>query len=217
MNNTTYTTDTLATERWQDVIYLLLYSITCALALFGNLIVCKVVFGRSNMKTFTNLLLANMAISDILCALMFPVGLLVCWDSFIMNASNYACVTAKVIQLWSFQVSSVTITVVAMDRFLLVFYPLVRSHRMVPVVTVMIVVWIVSFIIVVATSPNLAYHRYFTPEEAYIKCQVVVAFSTGTVSPMEQRIRLVLGNLLHFWIPLIIITFSYSCISWKGN
>lgn len=209
-------TDSVEVERVQDIVYLILYSATCVVALFGNSIVCKVVFSKSSMRNFTNLLLANMAISDIFCALMFPLGLLICWDKFILIAGNGFCLTAKVIQLLSFQVSSVTMTVVAIDRFLLVYYPLVRRHRRIPVYLVMLAIWIISLIIIVGTSPSLAFHRYFVPGEAYIKCQVEVVFSKHDLSAKEQRIRLILANLAHFWIPLTVITVCYGSITWKG-
>ncbi|CAL8097238.1 unnamed protein product [Orchesella dallaii] len=167
------------------------------------------------MRTFTNLLLANMAISDILCALMFPVGLLVCWDSIILRTGHTMCIVAKVIQLLSFQVSSITMLVVSVDRFLLVHYPLLRAHRVLPVVAVMVAVWVMSLAVIIGTSPSLAFHRYFTPGKSYIKCEIAMVFSTHVLSPAAQRIGLIIANLIHFWIPLTVICLCYGSISWK--
>lgn len=212
-NETSY----LEAEKVQDVVYLSLYGTACVLAIFGNSLVCKVVLKTPNMRNYTNVLLANMAISDILCALMFPSGLLLCWDSFILRAGHHACLAGKVIQLTSFQVSSVTMTVVAVDRFMLVYFPLVRPHRIVPVYAVMVGIWSVALLIIVVTSPSLAFHRYFVPHEAYIKCQVETVFALHLISGREQRFRLVLANLVHFWIPLFVISTCYGSISWKGS
>ncbi|ODM98581.1 putative G-protein coupled receptor 83 [Orchesella cincta] len=215
LSNTSSSESDLTKERLQDSIYLTLYSATCIAALFGNSIVCKVVFCKSHMRTFTNLLLANMAISDILCALMFPLGLLVCWDNTMLQTGHYMCIVAKVIQLLSFQVSSITMMVVAVDRFLLVHYPILRAHRVVPVIALMVAVWIIAFGVIVGTSPQLAFHRYFTPEMSYIKCEIAVVFTFTVLSPTAKRIGLIIANLAHFWIPLFVILVCYASISWK--
>lgn len=52
----------------RDVITMVLYSLTAILALFGNYLVCKIVFDKnSKLKNSTTILVGNLAISDIIC------------------------------------------------------------------------------------------------------------------------------------------------------
>lgn len=73
MNITVNNTDIEQTyEKFaQDVSILIIYTLTVVLSLFGNSIVCYVVF-RRKITTTTYILIGNLAISDILGALTIP-------------------------------------------------------------------------------------------------------------------------------------------------
>lgn len=205
---------------FRDSVFLFIYFITVVVALIGNSIVVKVVFTIPRMRTFVHILLANMAISDILCGLSFLTGLILCFDQFMTQFGNGYCVANKAIQLLSFQVSSVTITIVAIDRWISVFFPFYHRNnkkRLLSVSTITLGVWIVSAAIIIATSPSLGFQRYFNRRGPLIRCELATAFDPLHLSPRIQRLRLVAANLAHFWIPLIIICIAYGSISFQGK
>lgn len=203
----------------QNVLYMCAYSMTGILALLGNIIVVYVVFSLPNMRTFVHILLANMAASDIVCAVSFFTGLVLCSDSIINVGGNGYCVANKAIQLLTFQVTSFTMTVIALDRWLSVFFPFRHNeikqqcHRLTKVI---VGIWIASLAIILVSSPSLAYQSYFT-SNGLIKCEMSKVFQLFGSSLKIERIQLLIANLAHFWIPLSIITVAYGSITLKGN
>lgn len=196
------------------------YSFTGVLALLGNIIVVYVVFSLPKMRTFVHILLANMAVSDVICALSFFTGLTLCSDSIIVNGGNGYCVTNKAIQLLTFQVTSFSMTVIALDRWLSVFFPFrhneikQKSHRLAKVI---FGIWITSLVIILGTSPSLGYQRYFNSNGLLIKCEVSKVFEVSGTTLKIERIQLMIAILAHFWLPLAVITGAYGSITLKGN
>src|SRR6266487_2361981 len=96
----------------RDIFIIVLYLITTVTALFGNLLVCKVIFSqhRERKRTTTNILIGNMAISDIVGALTIPGQWLFCSKQLLdgQNPLFYEiiCATIKSFQLLSFYVST---------------------------------------------------------------------------------------------------------------
>jgi neuropeptide Y receptor len=74
MVNTTFDDqDIILTNEYLQILFSLLYSSILILGLFGNVLVCYVVFRNKAMQTVTNLFITNLALSDILlCILAVP-------------------------------------------------------------------------------------------------------------------------------------------------
>ncbi|XP_037032949.1 RYamide receptor-like [Bradysia coprophila] len=205
-----------------NIVYMCAYSLTGILALFGNIVVVYVVFRLPKMRTFVHILLANMAVSDIMCALSFFTGLILCSDSTINSAGhNGFCVTNKAIQLLTFQVTSFTMTVIALDRWLSVFFPFRHtkvSRQNQALVKVIVGIWIGSLVIILGTSPSLAYQRYFNFNGPLIKCEISKVFQVSGSTLESERVQLMIANVAHFWLPLGVITGAYGSIAlrvWK--
>ncbi|KAG4078494.1 hypothetical protein HA402_009206 [Bradysia odoriphaga] len=161
-----------------------------------------------------------MAVSDIMCALSFFTGLVLCSDSTINSAGhNGFCVTNKAVQLLTFQVTSFTMTVIALDRWFSVFFPF-RHTKIRPknqaLVKVIVGIWISSLAIILGTSPSLAYQRYFNFNGPLIKCEISKVFQVSGSSLERERVQLMIANLAHFWLPLGVITGAYGSIALKG-
>lgn len=92
----------------QNLLFLICYSMIGALALFGNFMIIYVVGTNKKMQNFVHLLLANMAATDLLCALTYFTGLLACSDAIIAGTgSNLWCLANKTVWLITFQVNVV--------------------------------------------------------------------------------------------------------------
>ncbi|CAH1367250.1 unnamed protein product, partial [Tenebrio molitor] len=56
-----------------QIVFYILYSVIFLLGLFGNILVCYIVYSNKAMQTVTNLFITNLALSDILlCVLCVP-------------------------------------------------------------------------------------------------------------------------------------------------
>lgn len=206
-------------EHFRDIFYILAYSLIGILALLGNTIVVRIVFNTKKMCTFVHILLANMAISDITCALSFFFGLIFCSDYFIIVAGGPGyCVVNKAVQVVSYQVSSVTMVVVAVDRWLVVFYPFTNRKNSGGASKVVAIIWLIAIVIIVVTAPSLGYHRYFNADGIVIQCRLAKAFDIlgAENNPTYERGQLLVANLLHFWIPFVVICVAYGSITIKG-
>lgn len=221
VNPVTYQNETVDEDgSLQNIVYMCVYSLTGILALFGNVVVVYVVFSLPKMRTFVHILLANMAVSDIMCALSFFTGLILCSDSTISSLGNGYCVANKVVQLLTFQVTSSTMTVIAMDRWYSVFFPFrhtkIRRQNQ-ALVKVIVGVWIGSLVIILGTSPSLAFQRYFSPNGQLIECEVSKVFQISESTVKMERAQLIIANLAHFWIPLAVISGAYGSITIRGS
>lgn len=204
----------------QDVVYMCAYSLTGVVALLGNIIVVHVVFILPKMRTFVHVLLANMAVSDIICALSFFTGLILCADSTITRGGNGYCVVNKAVQLLTFQVTSFTMTVIALDRWLSVFFPFrhnATKQQNYRLVKVNVGIWVASLAIILGTSPSLGYQRYFNSNGALIECEQSKVLQVFGSTLKIERIQLIMANLAHFWLPLAVIIGAYGSITFKGE
>ncbi|XP_077497911.1 prolactin-releasing peptide receptor-like isoform X1 [Amblyomma americanum] len=104
----------------------LLYAIVFVLGVSGNGLVCAVVLRRRAMRTVTNLLVANLALSDILlCALAVPfTPLYLFLRRWPFGAA--LCRLVPFAQGVSVYVSSLTLTAIAVHRLRAVVHPLRR-------------------------------------------------------------------------------------------
>jgi len=125
-----------------DLILLTLYLITAIVGLFGNIIVCKVIFNKRQFKTNTTyLLIANLAISDIIGCLMILSKLLFCSHYLLQSLGYRVCSFMLWTQMLSYYVTTFTLTTIAFDRFKIVYYPL--SPRLRPI-KLIVFIWIIS-------------------------------------------------------------------------
>lgn len=102
----------------------LLYAAVFVLGMSGNGLVCFAVLRRQTMRTVTNLLVANLALSDILlCALAVPfTPLYLFLGRWPFGAA--LCHLVPFAQGVSVYVSSLTLTAIAVHRFRAVVHPL---------------------------------------------------------------------------------------------
>ena len=97
-------------------------------ALFGNLFVIFVVFRKRSMKTSTNVMLANLAVADLLvgCTVM-PYEIAYCNGAGNWVQGKFGDVSCRIfffLTHTTISSSIVTLTLMALDRFLAIMYGL---------------------------------------------------------------------------------------------
>lgn len=109
---------------FQTTVYIM-YTSIFIFALFGNGVVCYIVYSSPRMKTVTNYFIVNLAVGDILMSLFcvpfsfFPTLLLRYWPfgSLLCHLVNYS-------QAISVLVSAYTLVAISIDRYIAILWPL---------------------------------------------------------------------------------------------
>ncbi|XP_055706556.1 prolactin-releasing peptide receptor-like [Phlebotomus papatasi] len=188
-----------------------LYLVIFVLGIFGNVLVCFVVFRNKAMQTVTNLFITNLALSDILlCILAVPFTPLY---TFLRGwvFGTMLCHLVPYAQGCSVYISTLTLTSIAIDRFFVIIYPFHPRMRLATCICIIVSIWGFSLLV------TLPYGLYM---------KVLPMNHTGVWQnyceedwPSEQY-RKIFGSFnstLQFVIPFLIISICYTCVSIKLN
>ena len=100
-----------------------LYLIIFCLGFFGNLLVIVAVMRQRQMKTVTNLFILNLAFSDVvMCLFAVPFTPLASFTGRWMFG-EVLCILFPFSQGVSVYISTLTLTIIAVDRFVVIIYP----------------------------------------------------------------------------------------------
>ncbi|XP_063708792.1 neuropeptide Y receptor type 2-like [Culicoides brevitarsis] len=190
-----------------QAIFCVLYGSIFILGIFGNALVCYVVFRNKAMQTVTNLFITNLALSDILlCVLAVPFTPLYTFlGRWIFGVP--LCHIVPYAQGCSVYISTLTLTSIAIDRFFVIIYPFHPRMKLSTCIGIIIFIWVISLLVTF-------------PYGLYVK----VADYNGTKYCEEhwpsEEIRKVFSSTtstLQFVLPFVIIAFCYICVSVRLN
>lgn len=104
-----------------QVLFFIVYTTIFVVGLFGNVLVCYVVFRNKAMQTVTNLFITNLALSDILlCVLAVPfTPLYTFFGKWVFG--SYICHMVPYAQGTSVYISTLTLMSIAIDRWVFLF------------------------------------------------------------------------------------------------
>lgn len=192
-------------------IFCLLYATIFVLGVFGNVLVCYVVFRNKAMQTVTNLFITNLALSDILlCVLAVPFT-----PSYTFLRKwifgTWLCHMVAYAQGCSVYISTLTLTAIAIDRFFVIIYPFQQRMRLLACIIIIFIIWTISLLL------TLPYGLYM---------QVANLNFTGTYQlyceedwPSEgyRKIYGSITTIMQYLFPFCIISFCYVCVSIRLN
>lgn len=120
------------------------YALVMAVSLFGNLLVCYVVFRHRRLRSVTYTFLVNVALSDLLMTCLnipFSVSrvLLDHWPF-----GDLLCSLVPFVQVMSVYVSSLTMAAIAVDRYRVILTPLKRRLRPPHGLIIMLLLWVLA-------------------------------------------------------------------------
>jgi neuropeptide Y receptor len=108
---------------WLRLVYLVMYCVIFVVGIFGNSLVICVVARSKPMQTITNLFIVNLAISDVtMCLLAIPFTPM----SYFLNDWIFGSVLCHLVPMTlavSVYVSTLTSTVIAIDRYFVIVHP----------------------------------------------------------------------------------------------
>ncbi|KAI5694415.1 hypothetical protein M8J75_016382 [Diaphorina citri] len=176
-----------------QILFSLIYATIFVLGVFGNVLVCYVVFHNKNMHTVTNFFITNLALSDILlCILAVPFTPTYTFlGTWIFGP--VLCHLVPYAQMVSVFVSTLTLTAIAIDRYFVIMYPFQPRMRL-------------------GTSLPYAYCMTLAKHS-----DSATLCNEDWSSETFQRIYGTIMAFSQFIIPFFIIAFCYIKVSLKLN
>lgn len=204
-SNFTYPMNDVTSNFVVQIIFCVFYANIFVLGVFGNVLVCYVVARNRQMQTVTNLFITNLALSDVLlCVLAVPFTPLYTFlGGWVFGKT--LCHLVPYAQGVSVYISTLTLTGIAIDRFLVIIYPF-RPRMKIEVCQCIIVgIWIVALLV------TLPYGLYMQLEEPYTFCE------EHWPNDDFRMVFSSLTSILQFVVPFFVIAFCYVCVSIKLN
>ncbi|XP_031567605.1 QRFP-like peptide receptor [Actinia tenebrosa] len=222
-NNTTYN-DQLCTlyllnSATSEIVMTVALGVLGIFSLAGNALVLAVLYRNREMRTITNLFIANMAVSD----LIFPLVVIPKEIAFIHSDhfwlikgdfGSFLCKLVHFLQDLSTSISILSHVAISIERFYAVVFPLKARRSSVGWRTVAVVMtW------VVAMGYNAPYFYSFrlvliSKEERTFRC--ILQWEPAFDDTNEAQKRFYMFSFVsHYAIPLVVITVLYSYILYK--
>lgn len=196
---------------------LLLYTVCIVFGTTGNMLVFWIVCSSRTMWTATNILIASLALSDVfVCSFVLPLSLyyqvtndwifgqFLC--QFIMSAFGVVV-----------YVSTLTLTAIATDRYILIVYPLAK--KITPIISLFLVFCIVSFSVTVSLPVALFSKLTFNDKHLGKEIEIYlpgIQKKTFCAESWEnndiRKLYTVATLILQFFIPLFFILILYWLI-----
>lgn len=207
----------------RDIFLLILYMLTSLLALVGNGLVLQIslrrrhnLFSKSTTTnsplSTTRIFLLNLALADTLSGLTIPIKFIFCSKYFLDNYmfSSYICLFNKSIQILGYNASTLTICVIAFDRYRLVQNPLKKYGRR-KICRTILFIWILTGLFSISCLVSMKVQTYFKSYDELISCQILFpSIEKYFSSDYIHQIRAVCLVFIFYIIPFLII--SILCI-----
>ena len=163
-----------------------------AIGFVGNVLVTRIVHKTREMHTPTNYLLASMAISDAIT--------IVLWSLYFFAFAKFVCKVVVLIEI-SIVVSSITITVLAVERYNALLKPFRTGLRLSEdnIKKLIALIWFASILICL---PEFFLNEW---SEYYSTC--VGAWTLHMNYP--SKIYVVINTILTSYIPLAVVCYCY--------
>lgn len=198
-------------NRLVQSLFIFVYSLIFIIGLFGNVLVCFVVFRNRLMQSVTNLFITNLAMSDILlCILAVPFTPTY---TFLRRwiFGTVLCHLVPYAQGVSVYTSTLTLTAIAIDRFFVIIYPFQQRMKLIACIAIILVIWIISLMLTLPYGLYMQVARLNFTGEYQNYCE------EDWPTEYYRRVYGSITTTLQFFIPFFVVTFCYVCVSLRLN
>ncbi|XP_004636192.1 prokineticin receptor 1 [Octodon degus] len=178
----------------------------------GNFIFIAALARYKKLRNLTNLLIANLAISDFLVAIVCcPFEM----DYYVVRQLSWEhghvlCASVNYLRTVSLYVSTNALLAIAIDRYLVIVHPLRPRMKCKTATGLIALVWTVSILIAIPSA-------YFTTETILIIVETQEKIFCGQIWPVDQQLYYKSYFLFIFGIefvgPVVTMTLCYARIS----
>lgn len=203
------TSDKIIENVFVQTSFSLFYIAIFVIGLFGNMLVCYVVYRNKAMHTVTNFFITNLALSDILlCLLAVPFTPLY---TFLRRwiFGKALCHLVPYAQGVSVYISTFTLTSIAMDRFVVIIFPFRHRMKLSTCILLITSIWTISLLL------TLPYGLYVALK--YDNDTNISYCEEDWPSENERKIFGTITASLQFAVPFLIIAICYILVSHKLN
>lgn len=179
-------------------------------AVIGNSVVIYIVSAREYMRNSTNILIANMAVADILMACIFPYMLkflyvMNLWFGTFMG--TFLCKFLHSSQVLSIACSVINLVFISLDRCIVIWFPLRRIFTNKVLKASLVASWLYSIafalpLFLMTTSHREADGKYYCLEINWPSLKAKKDYTTAF-------------TVCSYIVPLVIITIAYILIAVK--
>ncbi|XP_072040746.1 prokineticin receptor 2-like [Amphiura filiformis] len=196
---------TPGTQIFLGIVFALI-TLICGL---GNTLLCFIIFTQKRLRTVTNLLIANLAVSDAMVALLCAPFSLHYYLHQDWIFGELMCPLVGTIKFVSLFVSVNTLLVIAADRYHGIFRPLRPRMRKSTLVIIVVFIWLIS---ILAAFPAPLFTRVTSGE-----CDGAIKHACFELwyNTMALKAYTVLITVVEFLLPMWIMAFIYLSIAMK--
>ncbi|XP_078263227.1 prolactin releasing hormone 2 receptor [Rhinoraja longicauda] len=138
--------------------FILLYVVLVLVACGGNLLLLAHIISTKKLHTTTNFLIGNLAASDlVMCIFCVPMTASYAFASQGWLFGIFMCYFMRLMQSTTVFVSVLSLTAIAVDRYVVVVYPVHRRIRPRSCAYVIVLIWLVSISISLPTPLHTQY------------------------------------------------------------
>lgn len=191
--------------------FILIYVLIFVMGVFGNVLVCFVVFRNKLMQSVTNLFITNLALSDILlCILAVPFTPIY---TFLRRwiFGTVLCHLVPYAQGVSVYISTLTLTAIAIDRFFVIIYPFQQRMRLIACIAIIFIIWTISLLL------TLPYGLYMQVARLNFSGEWEYYCEEDWPTEYYRKVYGSITTTLQFLLPFFIVTFCYVCVSVRLN
>ncbi|XP_075403921.1 G-protein coupled receptor 83 [Tenrec ecaudatus] len=188
------------------------YSFIIVFSLFGNVLVCHVIFKNQRMHSATSLFIVNLAVADIMITLLNTPFTLVRFVNSTWVFGKGMCHVSRFAQYCSLHVSALTLTAIAVDRHQVIMHPLKPRISITKGIIYIAVIWIMATFF---SLPHAICQKLFTFKysEDIVRSLCLPDFPEPT-DLFWKYLDLATFILLYI-LPLLIISVAYARVAKK--
>ncbi|XP_065932825.1 RYamide receptor isoform X2 [Magallana gigas] len=164
------------------------------------------------MQSITNIFIANLALGDVLIGLFsipfqFQAALLQRWV-----VPYFLCPVAPFVKNLTVCVSVFTLTIIAIDRYIAVMYPLKAGIKLKVATLVLVNIWLFG---IISSVPNLVFFEVIEVPDPPFKDQTKPFCAHAYPSKLFMRVHVFYLFFIQYLLPLLVINLTYFRIVFK--
>lgn len=185
-------------------LYKVLFAIIDGMGIIGNILVISTIFLNPNMRSTIYYLLANLAFSDLLFAVLAPFHITVLVNNYNWSFGAVFCKVYYFVFRSFYSFSVINLILITVERFLATRYPLSFRGNPKRTLALILVTWVLSFIM---TSPFLSIMTHINHGQDKASCY------QNWPSKLASRAYYTFIYVTLYFIPLALMAFMYALIS----